>query len=155
MCVYIYIKKTYHNHLLSFVGLSGAMIALQCYRHFYTETFLHLACRNERCFDFCFSDIAGVLLESTGIFLDSGLQESCDEFWASADDSAASDEIRYSHACIRYGVRFFLKCLMCLKRASFPPQIAFEVHLCKLDMLTLVKGRKVVVVYCLFFLIFV
>ncbi|XP_066472338.1 mitogen-activated protein kinase kinase kinase 4 isoform X4 [Tiliqua scincoides] len=43
-----------------------------------------------------FCDIAGVLLKSTGIFLDSGLQESCDEFWASADDSAASDEIRRS-----------------------------------------------------------
>ncbi|KAG8123660.1 hypothetical protein E2320_019265 [Naja naja] len=38
----------------------------------------------------------GVLLKSTGIFLDSGLQESCNEFWASADDSAASDEIRRS-----------------------------------------------------------
>ncbi|XP_077204275.1 mitogen-activated protein kinase kinase kinase 4 isoform X2 [Paroedura picta] len=43
-----------------------------------------------------FCDIAGVLLKSTGIFLDSGLQDSCDEFWASADDSAASDEIRRS-----------------------------------------------------------
>ncbi|XP_053150993.1 mitogen-activated protein kinase kinase kinase 4 isoform X6 [Hemicordylus capensis] len=43
-----------------------------------------------------FCDIAGVLLKSTGIFLDSGLQESCDDFWASADDSAASDEIRRS-----------------------------------------------------------
>ncbi|XP_060097860.1 mitogen-activated protein kinase kinase kinase 4 isoform X1 [Heteronotia binoei] len=43
-----------------------------------------------------FCDIAGVLLKSTGIFLDSGLQYSCDEFWASADDSAASDEIRRS-----------------------------------------------------------
>ncbi|XP_034284408.1 mitogen-activated protein kinase kinase kinase 4 isoform X5 [Pantherophis guttatus] len=43
-----------------------------------------------------FCDIAGVLLKSTGIFLDSGLQESCNEFWASADDSVASDEIRRS-----------------------------------------------------------
>ncbi|XP_039214179.1 mitogen-activated protein kinase kinase kinase 4 isoform X5 [Crotalus tigris] len=43
-----------------------------------------------------FCDIAGVLLKSTGIFLDSGLQESCYEFWASADDSVASDEIRRS-----------------------------------------------------------
>ncbi|XP_070589909.1 mitogen-activated protein kinase kinase kinase 4 isoform X2 [Erythrolamprus reginae] len=43
-----------------------------------------------------FCDIAGILLKSTGIFLDSGLQESCNEFWASADDSAASDEIRRS-----------------------------------------------------------
>ncbi|XP_074846380.1 mitogen-activated protein kinase kinase kinase 4 isoform X2 [Carettochelys insculpta] len=43
-----------------------------------------------------FCDIAGMLLKSTGIFLDSGLQESCDEFWASADDSTASDEIRRS-----------------------------------------------------------
>ncbi|XP_020664640.3 mitogen-activated protein kinase kinase kinase 4 isoform X2 [Pogona vitticeps] len=43
-----------------------------------------------------FCDIAGVLLKSTGSFLDAGLQESCDEFWASADDSAASDEIRRS-----------------------------------------------------------
>ncbi|XP_013922243.1 PREDICTED: mitogen-activated protein kinase kinase kinase 4 isoform X4 [Thamnophis sirtalis] len=43
-----------------------------------------------------FCDIAGLLLKSTGIFLDSGLQESCNEFWASADDSAASDEIRRS-----------------------------------------------------------
>uniref|UniRef100_A0A8C5X477 Mitogen-activated protein kinase kinase kinase 4 n=1 Tax=Malurus cyaneus samueli TaxID=2593467 RepID=A0A8C5X477_9PASS len=38
----------------------------------------------------------GMLLKSTGIFLDSGLQDSCDEFWASADDSTASDEIRRS-----------------------------------------------------------
>ncbi|XP_074944150.1 mitogen-activated protein kinase kinase kinase 4 isoform X6 [Phalacrocorax aristotelis] len=43
-----------------------------------------------------FCDIAGMLLKSTGIFLDSGLQDSCDEFWASADDSTASDEIRRS-----------------------------------------------------------
>ncbi|XP_067416925.1 mitogen-activated protein kinase kinase kinase 4 isoform X4 [Emydura macquarii macquarii] len=43
-----------------------------------------------------FCDIAGMLLKSTGIFLDSGLQNSCDEFWASADDSTASDEIRRS-----------------------------------------------------------
>ncbi|XP_054838225.1 mitogen-activated protein kinase kinase kinase 4 isoform X3 [Eublepharis macularius] len=43
-----------------------------------------------------FCDIAGVLLKSTGIFLDSGLQYNCDEFWASADDSTASDEIRRS-----------------------------------------------------------
>ncbi|XP_032071818.1 mitogen-activated protein kinase kinase kinase 4 isoform X2 [Thamnophis elegans] len=43
-----------------------------------------------------FCDIAGLLLKSTGLFLDSGLQESCNEFWASADDSAASDEIRRS-----------------------------------------------------------
>ncbi|XP_026560873.1 mitogen-activated protein kinase kinase kinase 4 isoform X3 [Pseudonaja textilis] len=43
-----------------------------------------------------FCKIAGILLKSTGIFLDSGLQESCNEFWASADDSAASDEIRRS-----------------------------------------------------------
>ncbi|RMC12652.1 hypothetical protein DUI87_10176 [Hirundo rustica rustica] len=43
-----------------------------------------------------FCDIAGMLLKSTGIFLDSGLQDSCDEFWASADDSIASDEIRRS-----------------------------------------------------------
>ncbi|XP_041030274.1 mitogen-activated protein kinase kinase kinase 4 isoform X1 [Carcharodon carcharias] len=43
-----------------------------------------------------FCDIAGMLLKSTGEFLDSGLQESCDEFWASADDSTASDEIRRS-----------------------------------------------------------
>ncbi|KAJ7342173.1 hypothetical protein JRQ81_009396 [Phrynocephalus forsythii] len=46
-----------------------------------------------------FCDIAGVLLKSTGSFLDAGLQDSCDEFWASADDSAASDEIR--HPCRR------------------------------------------------------
>ncbi|XP_063163879.1 mitogen-activated protein kinase kinase kinase 4 isoform X4 [Candoia aspera] len=43
-----------------------------------------------------FCDIAGVLLKSTGMFLDSGLQESCNEFRASADDSAASDEVRRS-----------------------------------------------------------
>lgn len=42
----------------------------------------------------CFSDIAGMLLKSTGKFLDLGLQDSCDEFWASADDSIVSDEIR-------------------------------------------------------------
>ncbi|XP_063299410.1 mitogen-activated protein kinase kinase kinase 4 isoform X3 [Pelobates fuscus] len=43
-----------------------------------------------------FCDIAGMLLKSTGNFLDSGLQESCDEFWASPDDSIVSDEIRRS-----------------------------------------------------------
>ncbi|KAM9315716.1 mitogen-activated protein kinase kinase kinase 4 [Gastrophryne carolinensis] len=43
-----------------------------------------------------FCDIAGMLLKSTGKFLDSGLQDSCDEFWASADDSIVSDEIRRS-----------------------------------------------------------
>uniref|UniRef100_A0A673TP60 Mitogen-activated protein kinase kinase kinase 4 n=1 Tax=Suricata suricatta TaxID=37032 RepID=A0A673TP60_SURSU len=39
-------------------------------------------------------DIAGMLLKSTGSFLEVGLQESCAEFWTSADDSNASDEIR-------------------------------------------------------------
>ncbi|XP_053566909.1 mitogen-activated protein kinase kinase kinase 4 isoform X2 [Bombina bombina] len=43
-----------------------------------------------------FCDIAGMLLKSTGKFLDSGLQDSCDEFWASTDDSSVSDEIRRS-----------------------------------------------------------
>ncbi|KAG8444472.1 hypothetical protein GDO86_009591 [Hymenochirus boettgeri] len=43
-----------------------------------------------------FCDIARMLLKSTGKFLDSGLQDSCDEFWASADDSCISDEIRRS-----------------------------------------------------------
>ncbi|XP_069625623.1 mitogen-activated protein kinase kinase kinase 4 isoform X2 [Ranitomeya imitator] len=43
-----------------------------------------------------FCDIAGMLLKSTGKFLDTGLQESCDEFWASTDDSSVSDEIRRS-----------------------------------------------------------
>lgn len=40
------------------------------------------------------SNIAGMLLESTGEFLDAGLQKSGNEFWESADDSTASDEIR-------------------------------------------------------------
>ncbi|XP_041420436.1 mitogen-activated protein kinase kinase kinase 4 isoform X2 [Xenopus laevis] len=43
-----------------------------------------------------FCDIAGMLLKSTGKFLDSGLQDSCDEFWANTDDSSISDEIRRS-----------------------------------------------------------
>ncbi|MBN3306469.1 M3K4 kinase, partial [Amia calva] len=43
-----------------------------------------------------FCDIAGMLLKSTGDFLETGLQKSCDEFWESADDSTASDEIRRS-----------------------------------------------------------
>uniref|UniRef100_A0A8C9QVZ1 Mitogen-activated protein kinase kinase kinase 4 n=1 Tax=Scleropages formosus TaxID=113540 RepID=A0A8C9QVZ1_SCLFO len=43
-----------------------------------------------------FCDIAGMLLKSTGDFLDAGLQRSDDEFWESADDSTASDEIRRS-----------------------------------------------------------
>uniref|UniRef100_A0A4W4HRJ9 Mitogen-activated protein kinase kinase kinase 4 n=1 Tax=Electrophorus electricus TaxID=8005 RepID=A0A4W4HRJ9_ELEEL len=43
-----------------------------------------------------FCDIAGMLLRSTGDFLDAGLQKSCDEFWESADGSTASDEIRRS-----------------------------------------------------------
>ncbi|KAM9848182.1 mitogen-activated protein kinase kinase kinase 4 [Aulostomus maculatus] len=43
-----------------------------------------------------FCDIAGMLLKSTGEFLDTGLQKSGNEFWESADDSTASDEIRRS-----------------------------------------------------------
>uniref|UniRef100_A0A3Q2Z0U0 Mitogen-activated protein kinase kinase kinase 4 n=1 Tax=Hippocampus comes TaxID=109280 RepID=A0A3Q2Z0U0_HIPCM len=43
-----------------------------------------------------FCDIAGMLLKSTGEFLDAGLQKNGDEFWESADDSTASDEIRRS-----------------------------------------------------------
>ncbi|KAK6489257.1 mitogen-activated protein kinase kinase kinase 4-like isoform X1 [Huso huso] len=43
-----------------------------------------------------FCDIAGMLLKSTGDFVEAGLQKSCDEFWESADDSTASDEIRRS-----------------------------------------------------------
>uniref|UniRef100_A0A3B3YTS8 Mitogen-activated protein kinase kinase kinase 4 n=1 Tax=Poecilia mexicana TaxID=48701 RepID=A0A3B3YTS8_9TELE len=43
-----------------------------------------------------FCNIAGMLLESTGEFLDAGLQKSGNEFWESADDSTASDEIRRS-----------------------------------------------------------
>lgn len=40
------------------------------------------------------SDIAGMLLKSTGSFLESGLQESCAELWTSADDNSAADELR-------------------------------------------------------------
>lgn len=40
------------------------------------------------------SDIAGMLLTSTGSFLESGLQESCAELWTSADDNGAADELR-------------------------------------------------------------
>ncbi|XP_053292633.1 mitogen-activated protein kinase kinase kinase 4 isoform X1 [Pleuronectes platessa] len=43
-----------------------------------------------------FCDIAGMLLKSTGEFLDAGLQKSGNEFWENADDSTASDEIRRS-----------------------------------------------------------
>uniref|UniRef100_A0ABK0LXI2 Mitogen activated protein kinase kinase kinase 4 n=1 Tax=Rattus norvegicus TaxID=10116 RepID=A0ABK0LXI2_RAT len=43
-----------------------------------------------------FCDIAGMLLKSTGSFLDSGLQESCAELWISADDNGAADELRRS-----------------------------------------------------------
>ncbi|XP_051937283.1 mitogen-activated protein kinase kinase kinase 4 isoform X2 [Hippocampus zosterae] len=43
-----------------------------------------------------FCDIAGMLLKSTGEFLDAGLQKNGNEFWESADDSTASDEIRRS-----------------------------------------------------------
>ncbi|XP_045150351.1 mitogen-activated protein kinase kinase kinase 4 isoform X1 [Echinops telfairi] len=43
-----------------------------------------------------FCDIAGMLLKSTGSFLELGLQESCAAFWTSADDSTAADEIRRS-----------------------------------------------------------
>uniref|UniRef100_A0AAR2J3B1 Mitogen-activated protein kinase kinase kinase 4 n=1 Tax=Pygocentrus nattereri TaxID=42514 RepID=A0AAR2J3B1_PYGNA len=41
-----------------------------------------------------FCDIAGMLLRSTGDFLDVGLWKSCDEFLEGADCSTASDEIR-------------------------------------------------------------
>ncbi|XP_026643139.1 mitogen-activated protein kinase kinase kinase 4 isoform X2 [Microtus ochrogaster] len=43
-----------------------------------------------------FCDIAGMLLKSTGSFLESGLQESCAELWTSADDNGAADELRRS-----------------------------------------------------------
>uniref|UniRef100_A0A1A8MDP8 Mitogen-activated protein kinase kinase kinase 4 n=2 Tax=Nothobranchius pienaari TaxID=704102 RepID=A0A1A8MDP8_9TELE len=43
-----------------------------------------------------FCNIAGMLLESTGEFLDAGLQKSGNKFWESADDSTALDEIRRS-----------------------------------------------------------
>ncbi|XP_030626563.1 mitogen-activated protein kinase kinase kinase 4 [Chanos chanos] len=43
-----------------------------------------------------FCDIAGMLLKSTGEFLEAGLQKSGDEFWENADDSSVSDEIRRS-----------------------------------------------------------
>ncbi|XP_028675968.1 mitogen-activated protein kinase kinase kinase 4 isoform X2 [Erpetoichthys calabaricus] len=43
-----------------------------------------------------FCEIAGMLLKSTGDFMEAGLQKSCDEFWENADDSTASDEIRRS-----------------------------------------------------------
>ncbi|XP_045699034.1 mitogen-activated protein kinase kinase kinase 4 isoform X2 [Phyllostomus hastatus] len=43
-----------------------------------------------------FCDIAGMLLKSTGGFLESGLRERCAAFWTGADDSCASDEIRRS-----------------------------------------------------------
>ncbi|XP_060229498.1 mitogen-activated protein kinase kinase kinase 4 isoform X3 [Meriones unguiculatus] len=43
-----------------------------------------------------FCDIAGMLLKSTGSFLESGLQESCAELWTSADDNSAADELRRS-----------------------------------------------------------
>lgn len=36
-----------------------------------------------------------MLLKSTGEFLEVGLQKSGNEFWESADDSTASDEIRW------------------------------------------------------------
>ncbi|XP_028628582.1 mitogen-activated protein kinase kinase kinase 4 isoform X1 [Grammomys surdaster] len=43
-----------------------------------------------------FCDIAGMLLKSTGSFLESGLQESCAELWTSTDDNGAADELRRS-----------------------------------------------------------
>ncbi|KAM6956719.1 mitogen-activated protein kinase kinase kinase 4 isoform 2-T2 [Aplochiton taeniatus] len=43
-----------------------------------------------------FCDIAGMLLKSTGDFLDVGLQKSGDEFWECGDDGSACDEIRRS-----------------------------------------------------------
>ncbi|XP_056326922.1 mitogen-activated protein kinase kinase kinase 4 isoform X3 [Danio aesculapii] len=43
-----------------------------------------------------FCDIAGMLLKSTGEFLDAGLQKSGNEFWECAEESTASDEIRRS-----------------------------------------------------------
>ncbi|XP_057611508.1 mitogen-activated protein kinase kinase kinase 4 isoform X1 [Chionomys nivalis] len=43
-----------------------------------------------------FCDIAGMLLKSTGSFLESGLQQSCAELWTSADDNGAADELRRS-----------------------------------------------------------
>ncbi|XP_062865064.1 mitogen-activated protein kinase kinase kinase 4 isoform X2 [Trichomycterus rosablanca] len=43
-----------------------------------------------------FCDIAGMLLRSTGDFLDEGLIKSWDEFWKNGDGSTASDEIRRS-----------------------------------------------------------
>lgn len=50
--------------------------------------------KKHHCMFAFFSDIAGMLLKSTGDFLDAGLQKSGNEFWECADDSTASDEIR-------------------------------------------------------------
>lgn len=47
-----------------------------------------------------------MLLKSTGSFLEFGLQESCAEFWTSADDSSASDEIRWS--CVFFPLLFLI-----------------------------------------------
>lgn len=58
---------------------------------------------------FCsLSDIAGMLLKSTGSFLEFGLQESCAEFWTSADDSSASDEIRWRPRLLSYPMSSFM-----------------------------------------------
>lgn len=80
--------------LVSTGGLANAALCVgQSRRNFKVPCYLNKTLKFHRfC---CYSDIAGMLLKSTGIFLDSGLQDSCDEFWASADDSTASDEIRY------------------------------------------------------------
>ncbi|CAH7307520.1 Map3k4 [Phodopus roborovskii] len=43
-----------------------------------------------------FCDIAGMLLKSTGSFLESGLQESCAELCTGPDDNGAADELRRS-----------------------------------------------------------
>lgn len=70
--------------------MNSSMLYLQCER----------TCQSYCCIEninfvlVFFSDIAGMLLKSTGDFLDAGLQKSGNEFWECADDSTASDEIR-------------------------------------------------------------
>lgn len=56
-----------------------------------------------------------MLLESTGEFLDAGLQKSGNEFWESADDSTASDEIRWSEVLKWW-------------QMVFPPLVAVSEH---------------------------
>lgn len=84
------------------------------------QKFINHLYKTEQCSALC-SDIAGMLLKSTGEFLDAGLKKSDNEFWESADDSTASDEIRWGwfQDFIKFLLMFLSHCILILNSEAF------------------------------------